>query len=80
MKAPGTWSDELKETTRKILVHHELVPMDDYVYVKHTEGSFGKIKLDDWLKNVYQITDNKTEEVVVFDTIEDLINSGWVVD
>ncbi|WP_322628541.1 hypothetical protein [Halothiobacillus sp.] len=48
--------------------------------MKHTEGSFGKIKLADWLNNVYQFTDNKTEKVVVFDTVEDLINSGWVVD
>jgi hypothetical protein len=69
-----------KETTRKTLIHHEHVPMNDYVYMKHTEGSFGKIKLADWLNNVYQFTDNKTEKVVVFDTVEDLINSGWVVD
>ena len=76
-----SWSEALREQTRRILDERDHVPMRDHVYLKHTDGRYGQIAVDDWLGGwPMSVTDRESGATDGYGNIEDLLNAGWAVD
>jgi hypothetical protein len=77
-----TWSDSLKSLTKEVL--RELpIPsfMKGYCVLKSLGRKHGKISLEDAIAYRWQIKDIETDELIVsFDSLDELIDAGWVVD
>ncbi len=65
------WSDELKELTREMLLKMPMAMM------KNIDSLYGVLILVD---NKYVITDRTSDDKYIFDSIDELIESGWAVD
>lgn len=75
-----SWSDRLKEATRKALQDCWPLSEDGYLHMKNCIGNFGKISLENLLDEKWLIQDNKTGAEYFFTTIDELIAGGWVID
>jgi hypothetical protein len=56
------------------------VGRDDYLYFKNLDGSFGKMNIFDLMKSKLLIKDSKTGAEFLFETDDELIAGGWVID
>ena len=55
--------------------------MKGYCVLKYLGRKYGKISLEDAIGYRYHIKNIDTDELIVsFDSLEDLIDAGWVVD
>ena len=66
------WSDDLIELSREYLNY-------DGVRVKSLNKEFGQLKID-YDKNIYTIIISNSDHTLTFTSVDDIINSGWVVD
>ena len=78
-KTPQPWSDALFATTRAVM-NLEFVPRDDFVYLKNINGSYGAIKIKDWLASQLCVQDRERSVEMVYASVDDLIAAGWAVD
>jgi DNA-binding ferritin-like protein (Dps family) len=67
-----TWSDKLIKLSREYLNYCGS-------RVKSINGDFGELNID-YDKNIYTIIISDTNENLIFNSVDDMINSGWVVD
>ncbi|MCZ8344401.1 MAG: hypothetical protein O9301_15310 [Leptospira sp.] len=79
---PCPWSPELQELTRNVL---ENLPIPSfakgYTIVKSLGHGHGKIDVNDALNYQYVIRKIETNEIIFrFQSIEDLLHSGWAID
>lgn len=75
------WSNEAKERTRDALGGFDLsLTQDGLIRLKHSEGAFGMIGVDDLVTGVLKVVDVRTKEVVTLRSAEELIAAGWVID
>lgn len=75
------WSDSLKTQTRKVIGDSGLgVSPDGQLHLKHATREFGAISADDLRDGVLRVTNLRTDEVVTFSGVDELIDAGWVVD
>jgi hypothetical protein len=77
------WSDELISLTKNVLIDLPIASFlnDGHCILKSIYRKFGKISLDDAISYQYRIKDIDTGELQVsFETLDDLIDAGWVVD
>lgn len=80
---PNQWSSTLQDQTRYVLEH--LPPSsflrDGYCILKSINHEYGRISLDDAISYQYKIKHMDVEELIYsFDTLNELIEAGWVVD
>ncbi len=78
------YSEELKEKTREILYD---CPVESFMrdlkcHLKNINGKFGTMRLRDAMESRYVIhllndTEGKSES---YESIDDLLEGGWVVD
>ena len=73
------YSDKLKEETREMLYQMPLT-RDDHIHMKNEDGRFGKISIFDLIENKMIIKDKETGLDYHFDSIDALIEAGWVID
>lgn len=66
------WSENLKNMTRKHLQKFPMAPM------KHVDN--GCAFLIKNKKNQFIINYDSTNEKITFETIEELLEAGWVID
>lgn len=66
------WSDELIELSREYL---EI----DGIHVKNLNSDFGILNID-YQNKIYTISFLTSNRVLQFFSVEDILNSGWVVD
>jgi len=66
------WSDDLIELSREYLNY-------DGVRVKSLNKEFGQLKID-YDKNIYTIIISNSDHTLTFTSVDEIINSGWVVD
>ena len=66
------WSDNLIELSREYLNYSGS-------RVKSINKQFGELEID-YKNNIYYIHVSNSEEVLTFNSVEEIINSGWVVD
>ena len=78
-KTPQPWSDALLTTTRAVM-NLEFVPRGDFIYLKNINGSYGAIKINDWLASQLCVQDRETSVETVFSSVDALIAAGWAVD
>jgi len=76
------WSEELVNTTKHVLNNLPIASfLNGHCIVKSLGHQFGKISLEDAIAYTYQIRDIDSDVLLYsFDTLDDLIEAGWVVD
>ncbi len=74
------WSEALKKATRDALDQLTFVPDGDVVCLKHADGRFGMIAVDDVLGRNLRVIDRKTQQETTFGNADELMRSGWVLD
>jgi hypothetical protein len=67
-----TWSEKLIKLSREYLQYSG-------TRVKSINGDFGILNID-YDKNIYTIIISNSDQTLTFNTVDDIINSGWVVD
>ncbi|MGJ4733691.1 hypothetical protein [Leptospira levettii] len=80
---PNQWSSTLQDQTRYVLEHLPISSFlrDGYCILKSRNHEFGRISLDDAISYQYKIKNMDVEELIYsFDTLNELIDAGWVVD
>ena len=78
-KTSQPWSDALLATTRAVM-NLEFVPRGDFIYLKNINGSYGAIKINDWLASQLCVQDRETSVETVYASVDALIAAGWAVD
>ncbi len=74
------WSNELQQETRDTLEGKgEFIPLADAIYFKSDNG-FAEMSLADYLANKLHLTDRRTGEIYPFNSVDELLNAGWVLD
>jgi hypothetical protein len=76
----NTWSDNLKEVTRKALQDCWPLSEEGCLHMKNNNGGFGTMRSKDLLDEKWLIKDKKSGAEYFFATIDELIDGGWVVD
>ena len=66
------WSDELIELSREYLNYTG-------TNVKSLKAEFGILNID-YTNQIYTITLFNSNRVLTFNSVDDIINSGWAVD
>ena len=79
------WSDELLKNTRQILEDNldgaEAALFLGYLNMKNTNGSFGKISLENLMARKLCLEDKTSEKkTVIYTTVDELIAAGWAID
>ena len=67
-----TWSDRLIELSREYLNY-------DDTHVKSIKGQFGILNID-YENNIYTIKLKSENQSIMFYSVDEIIDSGWVVD
>ena len=81
----NTWSEELLKNTRQILDDTldgaEVALFHGYLSMKNTNGSFGKISLENLMAKKLCIEDKSSGgQTIVYTTVDELIAAGWAID
>ena len=66
------WSERLIEQSREYLEY-------DDTHVKSLQGQFGMLNVD-YENNIYTITLKNTNTTLTFNSVNEMIDAGWVVD
>ena len=66
------WSEDTKNLTRK---HLQKLPIAPMKHVDHRCGFLIKKK-----ENQFIISVDSTKEEITFETVEELLEAGWVID
>ena len=66
------WSEDTKNLTRKHLQKFPIAPM------KHVDRGCGFLTKNK--ENQFIISDDSTKEEMTYDTVEELLEAGWVID
>lgn len=75
------YSNALQQQTRELLEGKgDFVPMTDEISFKNDNGSFATMTLGDYLQEKLILTDRKTAQSHSFQSIDELLETGWVVD
>ena len=81
MSTNECWSDELRETTRRVLDEKDFVPMRAHVHLKNIDGRFGQVGVGDWLSGwPMSVTDRQSGAASECADCNALIADGWAVD
>lgn len=73
------YSDQLIEETRQALSDMP-VGRDDYLYFKDWDGRFGKMSIFDLMSKKLLLKVNDTGAEILFESDNELIAAGWVID
>lgn len=76
----NTWSDSLKEATRKALQDCWPLSEEGCLHMKNYNGSFGAMRSGYLLDEKWLVRDKKTGAEYLYTTIDELIDGGWAVD
>jgi len=66
------WSNGLIELSKEYLNYSGTC-------VKSLKGEFGKLEID-YQNNIYSIIIFNSDQTIIFNSINQIINAGWVVD
>ena len=75
-----SWSESLKEATRKSLQDCWPISEEGSLHMKNYNGSFGTMRTEDLLDEKWLIKDKITDAEYFYATIDELIAGGWAVD
>lgn len=63
-----------------MLKYKEFAPVSDKIYLKHIEGKYATLSLENLVSNNFILEDADTGEQTIFQTVEELVEAGWAVD
>jgi hypothetical protein len=75
----NAWSDSLLEQTRNAL-KDGITGADGFLHMKNAKGKFGIIKLENLLAGKMVIQDKREAAEYIYNSSDDLIDDGWVID
>jgi len=68
----GKWSEKLIELSEEYLEYSG-------TRVKSSKGEFGELEIDHD-KKIYSINVSNSDQILKYNSVNQIINSGWVVD
>ena len=76
------WSEGLKRQTREIIDNQgmDFFCPDFKLHMKNLDSQYGHIAIADLLQGVIKVVDKETSVERLFDSSDELIDSGWVID
>ena len=76
------WSEGLKQQTREIIDNQgmDFFCPDFKLHMKNLDSRYGYIAIENLWQGVIKVVDNKTGVERLFDSSDELIDSGWVID
>ncbi len=80
MLVTAPWSDEARAATRAALSTQSSLPIGKGIAFKHANGPFALMTDDDGLAGRLVLTDRRSGAVATFQTVDALLDAGWVVD
>ena len=75
-----SWSESLKEQTRKALAEFQCNPLTGSIHLQNTDGSFGRITLQDLMTGRWEIHVEDSGECWTGASIDDVLAAGWAID
>ena len=66
------WSDELIKLSKEYLNY-------DGTSVKSLKGDFGILSID-YKNNIYTIDIHDSDQILIYKSVDEIINAGWAVD
>lgn len=81
-QAKKMWSDSVREQTRAITDHcgGDFCCPDGKLHLKNIAGGYAYIDLLDLCNGVLKVVDKDAGEETLFDTTDELLEAGWVID
>ena len=75
------WSDEIQELTRQLCRDKSFsVGNPDGVCLKHFDGEHGLISFKNAIEDKWLMVVRESGDQIEFNSIEEMITSGWVLD
>jgi hypothetical protein len=81
------WSEALKTETHQAIADGRLGggTRDGQLYMKHTKRKYGTISIDDLQDDILRLVElplgaADKGKTIIFATVDDLIDAGWVID
>ena len=74
------WSADAQQATREAIEEQTFGIRDEKVYFKHIDGTFGLEAAADLIAGHYVVHDQMGEQIARFESIEALLNAGWILD
>lgn len=76
------YSEELQKQTENVLDQGILNHFVDwgYCHMKNSDGRFGSIHIKSVMQRKYNVEERDSDKVYSYDTLDALINDGWVID
>ncbi len=73
------WSEGLIQLTKQA-IHDGFVAPDGLLHMKCADGGFGSISLDNLVSNRLLVTMKSGHGEILYESVDDLLQAGWVVD
>ena len=74
------WSANAQQATREAIEEQTFGIRDEKVYFKHIDGTFGLMAAADLIAGHYVVHDPMGEQIASFESIDALLNAGWILD
>lgn len=75
----SNWSKNLIEQTKDSIENCFTAP-DNFLHLKNIKGKFGKISQENLIAHSFLIEDKLNDNKYIYDTTDELIAAGWVID
>jgi len=74
------WSAGAQQATREAIEEQTFGIRDEKVYFKHIDGTFGWMAAADLIAGHYVVHGPMGEQIASFESIDALLNAGWILD
>jgi hypothetical protein len=74
------WSKSLREETRRSISEMRIGTPDGRLYFKNSDGRRAFMSIQDLINEDVQLTDNENGTRIIFQSVAELIDAGWVID
>jgi len=74
------WSKLLREETRRAIIERRIGSPDGKLHFKNSDGRKAFMLIQDLINDVAKLTDSEEGVPLNFQSPDELIDSGWVID
>lgn len=74
------WSISLREETRRSISEMRIGTPDGRLYFKNSDGRRAFMSIQDLINEDVQLADNENGTRIIFQSVAELIDAGWVID
>lgn len=74
------WSKSLRDETKQAISEMRIGTPDGRLYFKNSDGRRAFMSIQDLINEDVQLTDNENGTRIIFQSVAELIDAGWVID